>query len=213
MSSAPDFLTEFPLVLASGSPRRAELLRQMGIWFEVIVSDEVEPEFDSSCGSPARFAERTARLKMDSVAARFEGRLILAADTLVVVDNVVLGKPGDAMEAEEMLFALAGRTHEVVTGVAVGCVGNEGSLSVVNHASTRVTFAPLDAATVRAYIATGEPMDKAGAYGIQGKGACLVSHIEGCHFNVVGLPIRLVTDMLEHFRITPARIWANKRLT
>ena len=186
------------LVLASSSPRRRQLLEMLGISVEVRPPRVPEVRLD---GEPPRaYVERLAREK----AAAVPGDLVLAADTTVVVDGEVLEKPADGADALRMLERLAGRTHEVITAVALRADG------ATRHATdvTRVTFRPADPALLRAYVATGEPMDKAGAYGIQGYGAALVERIEGDFFGVMGLPIRLVLGLLEAagqpYRFEPA---------
>ncbi len=185
-----------PLVLASASPRRAELLRQVGIAFEVRISDVAE-DGDAPGVDPAAVVELHARQKALDVAAGAPGRLVLGADTVVVLDGRVLGKPGDADEAREMLRALSGRTHEVITGVALARQdGAEAEVLALEHVRTKVTFRDLREAEIEAYVAGGEPMDKAGAYGIQGRGALLVRKIEGCYSNVVGLPLSRTWEML-----------------
>jgi len=141
---------------------------------------------------PEAFAVRIAREKAVEVAARHPGRAVLAADTVVVVDGHTLGKPGSADEAGRMLTRLAGRDHRVVTAVALAAGGHVHERCDV----TRVWFRPLSPEEIRAYVATGEPMDKAGAYGVQGVGSVLVDRIEGDFFGVMGLPLRLVIDLL-----------------
>lgn len=175
------------LVLASGSPRRRELLQMLGIPFEVRPSHI--PEAQGPQEAPVAYAERLAREKALSV----PGDLVLGADTTVLLDGCLLEKPVDAADALRMLRALQGRTHEVITSVALVAHGRVGQATDI----TRVTFRPADDEYLRAYIATGEPMDKAGAYGIQGYGAALVERIEGDFFGVMGLPVRLVLRLLE----------------
>lgn len=193
----PEAALRQPLVLASASPRRAELLRQVGIAFEVRVSD-VPEEADEPGADPAAVARTHARQKSLDVAADSPDRLVLGADTVVVLDGRALGKPADAADARRMLRELSGRTHEVITAVALA-VGAECGAEVIaeEHVTTRVVFRDLSEEQVEAYVACGEPMDKAGAYGIQGRGAVLVREIEGCYFNVVGLPLSRAWEMLE----------------
>jgi septum formation protein len=174
------------LVLASSSPRRRQLLEMLGLTVEVRPPHIVEERRADE--SPRDYVERLAREK----AAAVPGNLVLAADTTVVVDNEVLEKPADEADALRMLERLAGRTHEVITAVALRTDGGTRQATDV----TRVTFRAADQALLRDYIATGEPMDKAGAYGIQGYGAALVEGIEGDFFGVMGLPLRLVLDLL-----------------
>ena len=174
------------LVLASSSPRRRQLLEMLGLTVEVRPPHIVEVRRADE--SPRDYVERLAREK----AAAVPGTLVLAADTTVVVDGEVLEKPADEADALRMLERLAGRTHEVITAIALRTDG--GTLQATDV--TRVTFRAADQALLRDYIATGEPMDKAGAYGIQGYGAALVEGIEGDFFGVMGLPLRLVLDLL-----------------
>ncbi len=176
-----------PLVLASSSPRRRHLLEMLGIPVEV--RPPHIPELRAAGEGPRAYVERLAREK----AAAVPGALVLAADTTVVVDGEVLEKPENEADALRMLEQLAGRTHEVITAVALRAPGGIRQATDV----TAVTFRPADRETLRAYIATGEPMDKAGAYGIQGYGAALVERIEGDFFGVMGLPVRLVLDLLD----------------
>ena len=156
---------------------------------EVDVRPSHIPEVRGANESAVAYAERLAREKAQSVTGAF----VLGADTTVVLGESVLEKPVDADDAVRMLMALQGRTHEVVTAVALAAGGTTRQRTDI----TRVTFRPADEARMRAYVATGEPMDKAGAYGIQGYGAALVERIEGDFFGVMGLPVRLVLDLLE----------------
>lgn len=175
------------LVLASASPRRADLLRGLGLPFEIVPSDATEPTPTSEDGrDPAAFVERLAQLKGTPVARSHPRSLVVAADTVVVLDETVLVKPRDEREAAAMLKALRGRTHRVFTGVCV----LRGDELRVGHEVTSVTFGDFSDDFVAAYVRTGEPMDKAGAYAAQGKGTLLIARIEGDYFNVVGLPVR-----------------------
>ena len=175
------------IVLASQSPRRRELLTLVGLAHEVRPADVDEtPHADEL---PVPHAERLARAKAETLACRERDAVVVAADTIVVIDDLILGKPGDAAEAGAMLRRLAGRTHTVFTAVAVA----RGGRTVSGVEEVRVTFRALDDAEIAAYVATGEPMDKAGSYGIQGFGATIVERIEGDYFAVMGLPlVRLV---------------------
>ncbi len=178
-----------PLVLASASPRRARLLEQLGVDFVVRPSgaDETWPEHLDS--GPA--VEELARRKCVGVEAS-ANVIVLAADTVVVLDGVVLGKPATADEAFSTLRRLSGREHRVYTGIAL----RAGADVALAHACTRVSFAALSDDEIWAYVATGSPMDKAGAYGIQDEaGAILVSRIDGEYTNVVGLPVRTLYDL------------------
>jgi len=185
-----------PLILASASPRRDELLTQAGYEFEVVVSEVAEPE--RAEGEPCdQYVTRAAALKARSVARSYPGTPVLGADTIVVVDDTILGKPEDEAEAEQMLLRLSGRTHEVLTGVALAYLVSGMSLRVTSGVSrTRVTFRALTPDEVTEYVRTGEPMDKAGAYGIQGLGGRLVAGYDGSYTNVVGLPMDIVAGLL-----------------
>ena len=174
------------LVLASGSPRRRQLLEMLGI--PIDVRPPHVPEVRNPGESPQAYVERLAREKAASV----PGALVLGADTTVVVDGEVLEKPVDAADALRMLQRLQGRVHQVITAIALKTPDSMLGATDV----TAVTFRPADDDVLRAYVATGEPMDKAGAYGIQGYGAALVERIDGDFFGVMGLPVRLVLDLL-----------------
>jgi len=177
------------IVLASASPRRAELLSAAGLSYVVQAADVDEtPHTDEA---PEACAMRLARAKASAV-ARPPGAIVVGADTLVVVDGQGLGKPRDDREAAAMLRRLSGRVHEVVTGIAL--VYEHGA--IVDRASTRVTFAALGEDEIAWYVATGEPRDKAGAYGIQGGASRFITGIEGSYSNVVGLPVELVYQHL-----------------
>ena len=180
-----------PIILASASPRRREILTTLDIPFRVVASDADE---SLPLGiAPAEAVETLAARKAAAVAALCGGdEVILAADTVVAIDGEILGKPADEAEAAAMLRRLSGRVHVVYTGVAI----RRGGEVRVAHEATRVRFAALTEADIAAYIATGEPMDKAGAYAIQGRAARFVEGIVGDYFNVVGLPGRLVWVML-----------------
>jgi septum formation protein len=182
------------LVLASASPRRRELLGQLGLSFEVSAADIDETPRQ---GEPATdYVLRLAREKARVVAARNSGAWVLAADTTVVLGEELLGKPRDEAEVREMMGRLSGRTHEVQTGVALAGPGAEhpGELSMVVR--TRVTFRPLSAGEIAWYASTGESLDKAGGYAIQGKGGFLVAGIEGSPTNVIGLPLGETLELL-----------------
>jgi len=185
-----------PLILASASPRRRDLLAQHGIAFEVAVATDAEPcrEPGEPCES---FALRAAVAKAAAVAPDYPRRPVLGADTIVVIDDEVLGKPGGPGEAREMLKRLSGRTHQVQTGVAV-VEATPGGVAVVagEVAISEVTFRSLSDREIEQYVATGEPLDKAGAYGIQGRGGELVASFAGSYSNIVGLPMELVKEML-----------------
>jgi septum formation protein len=183
-----------PLVLASASPRRAEILRAVGWPFETLAAQIDETPRASE--EPARYVERLAREKAEAVAQSVPGRLVLGADTTVVVDDLMLGKPLDEKDAIRMLRSLNGRWHEVLTGVALVRAGDE-KQSLVSHQVTRVRFASMSDEEIGWYVATGEPMDKAGAYAVQGHAALFIEKIEGEYWNVVGLPVRLVYSLAQ----------------
>jgi nucleoside triphosphate pyrophosphatase len=178
------------VILASASPRRRELLALVGIPHVVEPADIDESYRDGE--EAAEHAERLAREKAETIASRNPDAIVIAADTIVVIEGLVLGKPRDEADAERMLRMLAGQTHVVLTGVAVA----RGERMRSGIESVRVTFRPLTRARIRAYIATREPMDKAGAYGIQGYGATLVERIDGDYFAVMGLALARMTDLL-----------------
>ncbi|HET6617744.1 MAG TPA: Maf family protein [Gemmatimonadota bacterium] len=192
------------LVLASGSPRRRHVMSQLGLSFETVAPPAgLEPPWDGA-EAPVAFAERLARMKAAAVGSLRPDAIIVAADTVVVLDAEVLEKPRDAAHAGEMLTRLAGREHMVHTGVAVqspdgvALAPAGGGRAVVSGVeSTAVRFRPLAPAAIEAYVATGEPLDKAGAYGIQGYGAALVESVHGCYFNVMGFPVTRVLSLLD----------------
>ena len=178
------------VILASASPRRRELLALIGIAHEVRPADVDESVFADE--APAPHAERLARAKAHALAGAHPHAVVIAADTIVVVDGDILGKPRDVAHAAEMLLRLAGREHTVYTAVAVA--RDERTESAVE--AVRVTMRDLSEGEVAAYIATGEPMDKAGAYGIQGYGATIVERVDGDYFSVMGLGLRRLVDLL-----------------
>lgn len=186
-----------PLILASQSPRRKRLLEQLGLSFEVVVSpvEEVIPPD----AVPAEIVQTLAVHKAEPVARTHPHALTLAADTIVVLDETILGKPETTTEAEAMLGRLSGVTHTVFTGLALSHPATGRQVKAVE--ATAVTFAPLSTDEIRRYVATGSPMDKAGAYGIQDDyGAVFVRRIDGDYYNVVGLPLhRLYTLLRSHF--------------
>jgi septum formation protein len=184
-------MSEPRIILASQSPRRADLLKMLGLSFESRPADIDETWRGGE--EPGPHAERLAREKAQSIAGREPGAVVIGSDTVVILDGAVLGKPCDPADAVRMLMELQGREHEVATGIAV-CIGSS-VLSDVER--VRVRFRPFDEVTAAAYTATGEPMDKAGAYGIQGYGATLVERIEGDYFAVMGLPIRRLIALLQ----------------
>lgn len=186
------------IILASGSPRRQELLRRMGVAdFEIRVPD-VDESFPAGL-SPQRTVEHISRKKCDAVAAKSApNTIIIAADTMVFLDGEPLGKPVDETDALQMLTRLQGRKHMVCTGVSVHGLNQ----TLTESESTDVFFRPASPAELLQYIHTGEPMDKAGAYGVQGRGALLVEGIHGDFYNVMGLPVLRLSRMLERFGVS-----------
>jgi septum formation protein len=189
-------MTEFRVVLASSSPRRRELLKLVGIEHEVRPSNIDETIHPGE--TPHGHAERLAREKATAIADAKSNTITIAADTIVVVDGEVLGKPADATDAKRMLRMLGGREHIVLTAVAV-CRGGQLRSSVEE---VGVRFRELDDDEIEDYVATGEPMDKAGAYGIQGFGATIVERVEGDYFAVMGLPLVRLVALLEEVGVS-----------
>ncbi|MGE4297841.1 MAG: nucleoside triphosphate pyrophosphatase [Desulfovibrionaceae bacterium] len=215
------FVARQAFVLASGSPRRRELLASAGLTFTVAASDCEEPA-PMAGESPAAYAVRMACDKACDVAARFPEAVVLGADTVVALGGRIMGKPVDAADARAMLGALCGgwaqgmsrdaavRTHEVVTGCCLLLPGgaarpDDASLAARWATSTEVDMGLQAEAVIAAYVATGEPMDKAGAYAIQGQGAFLVRGVRGSYTNVVGLPLARVLEVLQEWRVVVPR--------
>jgi len=193
------------IILASQSPRRRELLERMGIEkFEIIPARGPEPSLPGL--DPARLVEELSRRKCAEVAASHPDALIIAADTVVAVDHRILGKPRSEAEAAEMLGLLSGREHTVYTGLTVAF----GGCQETEHEATRVRFRSLTREDIAHYIATGEPMDKAGAYGIQGYGSVLAEAIAGDYYNVMGLPVCRLAKLLAWFGVDPLALAAEK---
>ena len=184
------------LVLASRSPRRARLLREAGFEIDIVPADIDESRLAGE--EPRRYVLRVAAAKAAAVASTAGDRVVVAADTVVLIDGLVLGKPVDRREAASMIDRLSGRTHEVLTGV----VAVRGARVLDAVEVTRVTFAALDAARIAWYAETGEPDDKAGAYAAQGIGSRFVERIEGSYTNVVGLPMALVDRFVRELQAT-----------
>jgi len=185
------------LILASSSPRRAEVLRDAGISFEICAPqhiDETAHPGETAQAMVARLAEAKARAAAQHVSVSSGNCIVIGADTAVELDGEIFGKPRDASHAREMLAALGGRTHHVLTGIFVLRLPDGAARAAVED--TSVTFAALGQGEIEAYVASGEPMDKAGAYAIQGIAGRYISRIEGCYFNVVGLPLARVHALL-----------------
>jgi septum formation protein len=192
---------EDKIILASGSPRRQQYLQEMGLRFSVRTAAVTEQPFDRE--SPQDFVRRMAREKAAAVSADFPDSWVISGDTIVCLGDKILGKPADEHEAVALLMTLAGREHCVKTGFCV-CNRSRG-VQIVRSVTTRVRFAEFSEAVARAYVATGESLDKAGAYGIQGKGIFLVRSIEGSYSNVVGLPLyELIEVLLANDVIAPS---------
>jgi septum formation protein len=191
------FPLRYPLILASESPRREQILRMLGFDFSVSpsgVEETVPPDL-----KPEQVTETLARSKALPVSRERKEALVIGADTIVVLDNRILGKPSNPGEALEMLRFLSGHTHLVYTGVALA---RAGMVIGAGAECSEVTFAAWGDAELKAYIQSGEPMDKAGAYAVQGRGAFLVEGIRGCFFNVMGLPVQMTLRLLSPFRVT-----------
>ncbi|MDF2627254.1 MAG: maf [Symbiobacteriaceae bacterium] len=183
------------IVLASASPRRQELLRQIGVTFRVVPS-QVDEQVSEPM-KPGELVEHLALAKASDVAAREGEALVIGSDTIVVVDDRILGKPQDRADAIAMLQSLSGRSHQVMTGIALV----KGDRQLVGHEVTTVQFRPLEQGEIERYVDSGEPMDKAGAYGIQGRAGAMISAIAGDYFTVVGLPLSRTVQMLAHFGV------------
>ena len=188
------------LILASQSPRRREMLSLMGYDYEIIVSDA--DEHVPPC-APGEFVEKLALRKADAVFASHRDCCVVGADTVVYLGGQIIGKPEDEADAFRILRMLSGRTHTVYTGVAV----LTDTQRIVFHDAAEVTFSPLSDEEIRAYISTGEPLDKAGAYGIQGPGSLLVERLEGCYFTVIGMPNPKLYRALRSVGVLPK--WMN----
>ena len=185
------------IILASKSPRRAEILRAVGWEFETQAANIDETRHESE--EAVSYVKRLAHEKAATIAKLAAEIAVLGADTVVVIDGEILGQPRDDEDARRMLTLLSGKWHEVLTGVAL--VRGE-SESLIDHESTRVRFCELSPKEIDWYVATREPRDKAGAYAIQGRGAVFIEGIEGDYFNIVGLPVRLVYKMMQGMKQT-----------
>jgi septum formation protein len=193
MNAHPPITKESPLILASESPRRRELLGQVGIPFRVFPGNVDE---NSITGSPSHVAQTLAEKKAMSVSADFPGQWILGADTIVVLDNHILGKPVDRSDAASMLRLLSGKEHEVITGFSI--INPSGEISFTDYVSTLVSIKLLSDSEIDVYIASGEPFGKAGSYAIQGIGSFMIDGIKGDYNNVVGLPLyALIKKLIE----------------
>ena len=186
------FIQQAAVILASRSPRRKYLLEQAGLEFEVIPSSFQESSIPLA--APEAYATTLSRAKTDDIAARFPDRWIIGADTIVLIDGLILGKPKDPPSAREMLQRLSGETHQVFTGFTIRCLDR--GICHTEVVRSRVTLKALSKDEIRWYVRTQEPFDKAGAYAIQGLGASLVRRINGSYTNVVGLPVCEVVDFL-----------------
>jgi septum formation protein len=196
------FYTVGQLILASSSPRRQKFLHELGIDFSVEVK-----EIDESCDvgeTPERVVKRLAEEKGTEIARQFPSAYVLAADTVVVIDDEILGKPKNSADAEVMLKTLSGRWHEVWSGFSIQKA--EDALCVQQAVRTQVLFRELTEDLCRAYVLTGEPLDKAGGYGLQGRGGFLVEEIKGSYSNVIGLPVAQVIDIMLQYGIIVPRL-------
>lgn len=184
------------IVLASQSPRRRELMEQMGLCFTVAISTKPEQVEDGL--SPAELCQSLARQKAEDVFLNHPDACVIGADTIVVLnDGMVLGKPKDEQDAKRMLSLLEGKTHTVYTGLSI-CVNGRNTTA---YDSTAVTFSRMNEEEIRWYVSTGEPMDKAGAYGIQGLGCRFIERIDGNYFTVMGLPVQVLYQKLKELQV------------
>src|SRR5208282_2174725 len=202
------------LILASKSPRRAEILRNAGIAFEVQAAhvNEARRPRESAHTYVRRLAAAKARAVAEHLKRKKQHAIVIGADTVVLAQGKILGKPADVKEARRMLRLLSGRTHQVLTGVSM--VSLPSGKEIHHVETTRVKFLKISTADIDDYIATGEPFDKAGAYGIQGIGGCFVASIDGCYFNVMGLPLARVWGMLRdlgYANASAGRVWSALR--
>ena len=186
------------IILASASPRRKEILENTNVKFKIMSSMIEELTLDNE--SPCQMVMRLAFEKGMDVASRQKSDLIISADTIVVLDDIILGKPKDEIQAREMIRSLSGRSHQVITGISL--INLDNNKKIIDYVISNVKFKSLSEQDINDYIATKESLDKAGAYGIQGYGALLVDEIQGDYFNIVGLPISRLSDLLKkHFKI------------
>ncbi len=186
------------IILASASPRRKEILENANVKFKIMSSDIEELTLEGE--SPCQMVMRLAFEKGIDIAHKQKSDLVISADTIVVLDNKVLGKPKDEKEAKHMIESLSGKTHQVITGISL--INLENNKKIIDYVISNVKFKDLSEDDINDYISTNESLDKAGAYGIQGYGALLVEEIQGDYFNIVGLPISRLSDLLKkHFNI------------
>ena len=179
------------IILASASPRREQLLKQIGLVFRIIPSEAAEDKIEATL--PEQYVQKCALAKAVMIRQQVNpGDIVIGADTVVVLDGVIYGKPRDTADAKRMLANLAGRTLSVWSGLAV--LSSSGQIT--RAVETRVTLTPLSSQQIERYVASGEPMDKAGAYAVQGLGATFVERVDGCYYNVVGLPLQTLTQIL-----------------
>ena len=182
------------IVLASGSPRRKEILENMNLKFDIIKSEIEETTLESE--SPEDLVKRLSYEKAHDIATRNRDSIVIGADTVVVLDNNVLGKPKDKEDAFNMLKKMSGREHDVITGISILCLDSK--KEIIDFCVSKVKFKNLSDEDIYSYIATGECMDKAGSYGIQGLGGLLVEYIKGDYFNIVGFPISSASEILKN---------------
>ena len=185
------------IILASASPRRKEILENTNVKFKIMASSIEELRLEGE--SPCQMVMRLAFEKGIDIASRQKSDLVISADTIVVLDNTVLGKPKDEIEARKMITSLSGRTHQVITGISL--INLDNNKKIIDYVISNVKFKNLSEEDINDYIRTKESLDKAGAYGIQGYGALLVEKIDGCYFNVVGLPLQKVALGLQNWGI------------
>ena len=183
------------IILASASPRRKEILENTNVKFKIMASDIEELTLEGE--SPCQMVMRLAFEKGMDIASKQKSDLIISADTIVVLDNKVLGKPKDEVEAIHMIESLSGKTHQVITGISL--INLENNKKIIDYVISNVKFKNLSKEDINDYIRTNESLDKAGAYGIQGYGALLVDEIQGDYFNIVGLPISRLSDLLKKY--------------
>lgn len=187
-------LDKYEVILASASPRRFELLNKIGLTFKVRPSN-VEEDLKKASHDPAEYAMQIAKQKAKQILNKYPGSLIISADTIVILDDQIIEKPQDERHAFEILRKLNGRTHQVITAFGFIYKNNES----FSYEKSAVTFRRLTHQEIKAYISTGESLDKAGAYGAQGYGALLIEKIDGCYFNVVGLPLSSFFSKFDKF--------------